>query len=107
MPTTVYAGLAVTSHNNLLLNSAAFGNVLLVQPPRPLPPVLNLSRSTAGVLRLTLSGATGATYVCETSTNLVNWTVISTNLNTSGSFQIQPQTPLRTLSLYRAVLSAT
>jgi phospholipase/lecithinase/hemolysin len=106
MPTTVYVGLAVTSHNNSLLNSAAFGNVVLTQPPRPLPPVLSLRSSATGVLQLTVSGATGATYICEASTNLVDWTVISTNLTTAGSFQIQPQTPLRILSLYRALLSA-
>jgi phospholipase/lecithinase/hemolysin len=41
MTQIVYVGLAVTAHNNALLNSATFDNVQLVQPRRPVPPALH------------------------------------------------------------------
>jgi len=37
MAATVYVGLAVTSHDNTLLNTSTFDNVSLLTPPPPLP----------------------------------------------------------------------
>jgi hypothetical protein len=46
------------------------------------------SQPRAGALVLQLSGVAGQTYWMETSSNLVNWTVVSTNLLTSGTANI-------------------
>ncbi len=105
MSSTVYAGLAVSAHNNSLLNTASFSGVQLAHSAPPVPPVLALTRSTNGVVQLTITGSVGETYVCQASTNLLNWTPISTNLNTSGTIRILPpiSTPA-TRGFYRAVL---
>ena len=90
MAATIEAGMAVTSHNTALLNTATFDNIQLAHPAAPVPPVLNITRLAAGAIQLTITGTIGTAYSCEASTNLLDWVPISTNLNTSGNFQIQP-----------------
>ncbi|HZR18986.1 MAG TPA: SGNH/GDSL hydrolase family protein [Verrucomicrobiae bacterium] len=109
MSSTVLAGLAVSSHNNSLLNTATFSSVSLWHPPPPPPPVpaaLSILRLTNAVLQLSVAGTTGATYVCQISTNLVNWLPISTNLNAAGTIRLQLGQPAaKSRFFYRAVIA--
>ena len=93
LPTAALAGLAVTSHNRSWLNTSTFSNVLLQYPAPAARPVLNISRWTNGVFQLIVPAGTGNTYGFEMSSNLLNWTPFSTNLNTSGTVQVQPPRP--------------
>jgi hypothetical protein len=105
---TVYAGLAVTSHNTSLLNAATFDNVRVdmglppVSPPAPAR--LSALRLPDGRLRLSIFGSRGATYQCEASPDLKVWTAISTNINESGEIVVYDQ-PLKDAAqrFYRAV----
>jgi hypothetical protein len=109
MSGTLLAGLAVSSHNNSLLNTATFSSVSVWHPPPPPPPVpatLAMSRLTNAVLQLSVSGTTGATYVCQISTNLVNWTPISTNVNASGTIRLPLGQPAaKNRFFYRAAIA--
>jgi len=60
---------------------------------------------TDGTIRLTLTGAIGAPYRCDASTDLIVWTPISTNLNSSGAIQITDSQALNLgQRFYRAAL---
>jgi len=92
MGTNIYAGLAVTSHDTALLSTASFVNVQVSHPAPPIiaaPAFLNIARLVTGAMQLNIAGTTGATYICQVSTNLVNWTPILTNQITAGSFGLQ------------------
>ena len=105
MSKTILAGLAVTAHNDSLLSTATFSSVFLTHPPPPLPAQLTIAWLTNRLPLVTIAGSTGATYVCQTSTNLVNWTSVETNVNVSGSIRIQPAvTNLPYRGFFRAVL---
>lgn len=93
LPTTALVGLAVTSHNNSLLNTSTFSNVLLKHSAPSSPPVLNIARSRNGLVQLILPGSPGNTYGFEVSSNLARWAPFATNLNTSGTIQLQPPQP--------------
>jgi phospholipase/lecithinase/hemolysin len=74
--------------------------------PAAAPPVLNITHTSGGTIELTITGTPGATCVCEASTDLVNWFPISTNLSSSGIFQIHPsQTGTGGQSFYRAFIA--
>jgi phospholipase/lecithinase/hemolysin len=108
MGTNIYAGLAVTSHNNLLLNTASFANVRVYHPAPPVPPTpatLSLARLTNGAILLSVAGSTGATYACQISTNLVNWLPFFTNQTTTSNIQVQlARPPVGIHTFYRALL---
>jgi hypothetical protein len=110
MTSTILAGLAVSSHNNSLLNTATFSNVTvspsaLAPPPPPPVPSLSIAQMTNNVLQLSITGTTGFTYICQSSTNLVNWFPVTTNQNASGTVGFQlPQAAPGTHNFYRAVL---
>jgi hypothetical protein len=89
MAATIYAGLAVSAHNNALLSTATFDNIQLAHPAAPIPLGLSISRLPGAGIQLTITGVVGLTYCCEASTNLISWMPITTNLNTSGTIQIQ------------------
>jgi phospholipase/lecithinase/hemolysin len=111
MTNTVWAGLAVSSHNPSLLNTATFSNVTVWHPPPPPPPppplpaALSVLRMTNAMLQLNIAGSTGATYVCQISTNLVSWIPVSTNVNLSGTIRLQVSPPApSSRNFYRAVV---
>lgn len=105
LPTTALVGLAVTSHNNSWLNTSTFSQVFLQHSAPAAPPVLNITRWTNVVLQLVLPGSPGNTYGFEMSSNLVDWTPFSTNVNTSGTIEVQPPPPgPATLMFFRAYL---
>lgn len=67
--------------------------------PAPLAATLGSAVTEAGQLRLNISGTSGANYVIEASTNLVNWTALQTN---SAPFTFTNTTVLP-CQFYRAV----
>ncbi len=96
MATNIYAGLAVTSHDTAQLSTATFVNVQVSHPAPPIiaaPAILNIARLAAGAMQLNVAGSTGATYICQVSTNLINWTPILTNQITTGIFGLQVPGP--------------
>jgi hypothetical protein len=107
MAANVYAGLAVTSHDTALLSTATFVNVQLAHPAPPIiaaPAVLNIARLATGAMQLNIGGTTGATYICQVSTNLISWTPILTNQITTGSFGMQvPRASPGVHRFYRAL----
>ena len=100
MPATIYAGLAVTAHNNYALNTAAFADVQ-VQPAGTLPVMLIAPLINNG-LQISVAGEIGLSYRIDVSSDLLVWSPFSTNLNKSGIIQIidLPQLPWR---FYHAV----
>lgn len=103
MSTSIEGGLAVTSHNNSLLNTAVFSNVRLTSPAAAVPPLLAIAPLTNSMVELTVTGAAGATVVIEASNDLTNWLPISTNLNNSGTIVLQqPLTGAGGRAFYRA-----
>jgi phospholipase/lecithinase/hemolysin len=102
MASTLYCGLAVTAHNNTVLNASTFDRVQIIQPG---PPGLALKRLTNGTVQLTITGVIGSTYRAEASTNLTAWTAIATNLAATASFQVMDnQANSFPRRFYRAVL---
>jgi hypothetical protein len=100
MPATIYAGLAVTAHNNSVLNTATFADVQ-VQQTGTLPVMLIVPLINDG-LQISVAGEIGCSYRIDVSSNLLLWLPYSTNLNKSGIIQIidLPQLPWR---FYHAV----
>jgi regulation of enolase protein 1 (concanavalin A-like superfamily) len=107
MATNIYAGLAVTSHDTAALSTATFVNVQVTHPAPPIiaaPAVLNITRLATGALQLNIAGTTGATYMCQLSTNLIDWTPILTNQITTGSLRLPvPRPPPGVHGFYRAL----
>jgi hypothetical protein len=59
----------------------------------PLPPMMNLSSSANGVMRLSLGGDIGRTYTIEVSTDLMHWNAWTNQLNTSGTMTLDDYDP--------------
>jgi hypothetical protein len=81
MTANLYVGLAVTSHNNNLLNTSTFDNVSLTGPL----PRLTLARFDAhdGML-VGISGELGRVYSLQVSSDLKTWSNIVTLTNKGG-----------------------
>ena len=71
-----------------------------------LPPSLGISAPINGVVTVTLSGSAGSRYEIEFSTNFQNWTVLTNETATNGTFSVVDtgitNQPLR---FYRALLA--
>ncbi len=65
-------------------NDSAIGsiNVISVEPPK----ITSVGKDVNGQFQVVLGGYEGQSVVVETSTNLINWTVLSTNSISSGVF---------------------
>ena len=97
----VYAGMAVTSHYSNCLQLCDFANTSV----GPLQGELELNRQPNGVLALDLHGCIQSTYRIDASTNLMSWTPLSTQLNTSGVIVFTDlDVPLHPKRFYRAAL---
>ena len=105
MPNQIYAGLAVTAHNNAASSIATFDSVqVVISTPPPFPSSLNIARLPDGTVQLTIFGQTGATFRSETSSDLFVWAPIATNVNTSGTVQVLDSTARsRPRRFYRVV----
>ena len=73
---------------------------LLVLPPLP-PFSLRTGASSAGQLTLWLDGLTGQSYSLQSSTNLLQWSTISTNMLLSNSFPYSIATTSSVVKFYR------
>jgi hypothetical protein len=80
------SGLVQTMTN---VPAKQFLTVFEHQEPFPTnrPSFTSESRSTGGVVNLSVSGETDLLYVFEASTNLVNWTRLGVRTNLTGSIQ--------------------
>jgi glucose/arabinose dehydrogenase len=102
MTANLYVGLAVTSHNNNLLNTSTFDNVSLTGPV----PSLTLARfDTQGRMLVGISGELGRVYSLQVSPDLRIWSNISTftNQGSLASF-LDNQTTNQPRRFYRALL---
>lgn len=59
----------------------------------PAPPSLDLLPGGSGQFALQLDGQSGSSYALQTSSDLVNWTSISTNILTAASMTITNTVP--------------
>ncbi|HEY2951357.1 MAG TPA: PA14 domain-containing protein, partial [Verrucomicrobiae bacterium] len=102
MAPSLYAGLAVTAHNNGVLGTATFTDVEL----NTAPSLRLLERMTNGTVRLQLIGQTGAGYCIEISTNLTNWALLGrlTGTNVASEF-LDPQAAPSHQRFYRGLLA--
>jgi hypothetical protein len=65
----------------------------------------SLGRTTDGQFLLRLTGSPGLRYAVETTTNLLQWTVLKTNTLTDGSFDfVDTAAPGLAKRFYRARL---
>jgi phospholipase/lecithinase/hemolysin len=85
MSSNIYAGLAVTAHNNSALNTATFARV---QVGTAAVPTLAIGRQADGTVQITLTGTVGAQYRCDASIDLMTWSPIATNINNGGTIQV-------------------
>jgi phospholipase/lecithinase/hemolysin len=103
MATSVYIGLAVTAHNNSLLNTSTFQAVQIISAA--IRPGISLTSLPDGSVQLTVSGSIGGTYRCDASADLKTWTPISTNVLSSASVVItDAQARSMPQRFYRAAL---
>ena len=79
--------------------SVAASAVFLVQPLR-----FTSAAFTNDLFQLGFAGTTGSNYVLQASTNLVNWTPLSTNLATTNLFNlIDPRASNFPARFYRVI----
>jgi hypothetical protein len=86
---------AITLTNGLLANAAAQavagasyvpGSLTIVAGPARLGMI---TRAVNGLIQFQVTGSYNASYVIEASTNLVQWTAVSTNVAVGGMIQLQ------------------
>ena len=85
--TTIKATVSASAYATGYVNSVAASALFLVQP-------LSFTSQgfTANGFQLGFAGALGSNYVLQASTNLLNWTPISTNLALTNYFSwLDPQ----------------
>jgi hypothetical protein len=87
LASNVYAGLAVTAHDNTAINTSTFDNVQVVQGGMPAVTLIVPQLSKSGVFSMMLTGAPVHSYEIQGSTNLTNWAVLNTLTNSSGQVQ--------------------
>lgn len=93
-----YAFTAVAMNNQGAATTSAVVNVFVETNA-----ILTSPLFTNGQFQLTVNGIAGQTYATESSSNLVNWSAISTNLAPSNSFNVvDPSATNPTVRFYRA-----
>lgn len=85
MESTAYVGMALTSHNNSVLNTSTFTNVQLGSQNVP---TVSLNQMQNGMWELTVEGQVGMQYRSEYSTNLSTWIPFATNMNSTGEIKV-------------------
>jgi len=80
MTDPVCVGMAVSSHDNSILQTSQFPSLRLV----PLQGTLAATRQNNNAIQITLAGMISHTYGIDASTNLINWTRLTNQFNTSG-----------------------
>jgi uncharacterized repeat protein (TIGR01451 family) len=75
-----------------------------ITPVIGMPPVLWQASIVGGTVHLVLSGQPGESYIIQTSTNLVSWTSISTNVaGVGGTFPLVVQSTNAPSQFYRSL----
>lgn len=93
-------------HPTTKVHAMIAGWVAGALPSPPVAPNLAITGRTSDSLQLLISGSAGTTFVCQRSTNLVDWLPIFTNLTASGTVQVPlPPSASSTHAFYRVVLS--
>jgi uncharacterized repeat protein (TIGR03806 family) len=87
LASNVYAGLAVTAHDNTVINNSTFDNVQVVQGGMAAVTLIVPQLSKSGVFSMILTGAPVHSYEIQGSTNLTNWAALRTLTNSSGQVQ--------------------
>jgi hypothetical protein len=101
MPDPIYFGLAVTAHNESVLNVSAFSNVQLIPPP----PLLGISWLPGRTAELQFNPTAGFNYRIEASTNLTAWAPLTNVSGLIGTVQILDSTATNSpRRFYRGVL---
>jgi hypothetical protein len=62
-----------------------------IPPPRPVPPVLNITRRSDGTYEISVTGTQGRAYVLEASNDLRTWTLVTTCVSGNQPFQFGDQ----------------
>jgi uncharacterized repeat protein (TIGR01451 family) len=96
--TVVNTATATTSSADLYLPDAV--SVTKTPVSANQAALLSAVSLSGGAIRLTIDGYIGQSYSVQTSSNLVNWTTISTN---SGQFTIQDNSSNAAVRFYRAI----
>ena len=95
------ATVSVSAFANGFDNSAAASALFLVNPGFYLTPS---GFSTNSRFQISVAATTGSNYVLQASTNLVNWTSISTNLAATNVFNLlDPNAPNFPYRFYRVL----
>lgn len=85
--------------NRMLLTSGA---TFIGRDPLP-GTIATPRRNMAGLFEFTVVGDAGATYLIESSTDLIHWTPLTSFLNATGSFHFEdPDSDTRARNFYRA-----
>jgi uncharacterized repeat protein (TIGR03806 family) len=84
MAGSAYVGLAVTAHNNNVLNTSTLDNVQVTSTAATPALLISPRFSTNGIFSMTLTGSPGSKYQIQASTNLTNWAVLTTLTNSPG-----------------------
>jgi uncharacterized repeat protein (TIGR03806 family) len=99
---TTSATVTANAFETGYVNSVAVSGVFTVVPP--LYSFFAPSFQTNGAFQMQFWGPAGATYILETSSDLVNWTAVSTNVPTSAPFTlVDPAANTAAYRYYRVV----
>lgn len=106
LPAVSLVGLAVTAHDNTLLNTSVFDNVRvggMAMPPAARLTLVEFDHS--GRILLRIEGEAGRSYRVEASSNFVNWSNVTTVENVSGPVLfLDPVAGTSPQRFYRTVL---
>ncbi len=104
MGTGAFIGLAVTAHNNAMLNKASFTEVDVTLSSFPIPAIRSIERLDSTRVRLQITGTNSASYAVQACSNLKDWLTVTTLAGSDGTMQfIDTQATNKTSRFYRLV----
>jgi uncharacterized repeat protein (TIGR03806 family) len=101
MSGTNYVGLAVTSHNIAIRNTANFDSVRIGPPVGPQPRLTLLRRDPDGAVHLQVEGQVNSSYSLEVSTRLSDWTAVATQTAVTSTFVFTNRSGTNLQQFYR------
>jgi hypothetical protein len=104
MNASAFAGLAVTAHNNGVLNAATFGDVTVRSLGFPVPEIISVARLDGSRVRLQITATNAGTYAVHVSNDLQDWLTLATLVGTNGTISfIDTRATNRTSRFYRVL----
>jgi hypothetical protein len=85
MNSWAFAGLAVTAHNNGVLNNATFSNVTMRSFGFPAPKIISAARLDNSRVQLQITTTNAGTYVVHVSNDLKDWLTLVTLVGSNGA----------------------